>query len=380
MNLIKKDKEYVANTYNRQDVAFKYGKGSTLYDYNDNPYIDFTSGIGVNIFGFNDEGYKKAINDQLNCLQHTSNLYYTEPCATLAEQLCKRTNMKKVFFGNSGAEANEGALKAARKYSFDKYGADRYEVISLVDSFHGRTMATLTLTGQDKFHKYFNPFLDGVKYSLKTMEDIKNTVSEKTCAIIIEAIQGEAGVMPLDFDFVKELEYYCNEKDILLICDEVQAGNGRCGVLYSYMAYNINPDIVTTAKGLAGGLPIGAVLLGNKVENTFKYGDHGSTFGGNPISCSAANYVLSKINDELLSHVLECEKYIRSELEGFEISGMGLMLGISVPNNQEVLVKCKEQGLLVLTAGNKIRLLPPLNISFEELQKGISILKGVISE
>ncbi len=381
MNIKELDTKYICPTYKRS-VAFKYGKNATLYDFEGNKYIDFTSGIGVNIFGHQDQGLIEAITTQANMLMHTSNLYYTEPQALLAKELCEKSGMKKVFFANSGAEANEGAIKAARKYSMDKYGPNRYEIITLKESFHGRTMASLTATGQDKFHEHFNPFLDGFKYAEKTISSIQSLISSKTCAIMIETIQGEGGVNPLSEEFIIELYEICNYSDILLIIDEVQTGNGRTGYLYSYMKYNILPDIVTTAKGLAGGLPMGAILFNDKTENVFNYSDHGSTFGGNPVCAAAALNVIERLDKEFLKNVLEKEKIIRQMLtmENVKVSGSGLMLGVSIEGktNTEIQKQCLDHGLIVLTAGNKIRLLPPLTISNNELIEGLYILKEVI--
>lgn len=384
--LINEDKEYIVNSYNRFQVALKEGKGSTVYDYEGKKYIDFGSGIGVTAFGYSDDEWVNAVVNQAKLLQHTSNLYYTEPQADLAKLLCEKTGMKKVFFANSGAESNEGAIKAARKYSFDKYGENRYEIITLVNSFHGRTLMTLTATGQDKFHKYFGPFAEGFKYVIANdIDDLNEKISDKTCAIMIETVQGEGGVNNLDESFVKYIDKVCKEKDILFIVDEVQTGNGRTGYLYSYMAYGVNPNIVSTAKGLAGGLPFGAILFDEKTKGVYGFGDHGTTFGGNPICANAALSVLKRIDDNLLKHVNDCNKIICERLlknPNVKISGRGLMLGITVEGKlgSDIAKKCLEKGLMVLTAKEKVRLLPPLNISFEELNEGLDILQGVIEE
>lgn len=388
MDFIKEDNEFIANTYKRFNVVIESGHGSTFKDINGKEYIDFGSGIGTNIFGCCDESWIEAVVNQAKTVQHTSNLYYSLPQIKLAKLLMEKTNMKKVFFTNSGAESNEGAIKAARKYSFDKYGSDRYEIITLVNSFHGRTIATLSATGQDVFHNYFFPFVDGFKYAkTNDIEDLSSKISDKTCAIMIETIQGEGGVLPLDPNFIKYIDKICKEKDILFIVDEVQTGNGRTGYLYSYMEYGVTPNIVTTAKGLAGGLPFGAVMFDDKTKDVFTYGTHGTTFGGNPICASAAYSVLSRIDDNLLNHVKECRKIIECELKDcknvLSISGKGLMVGIEINENLkaiDVVNKCISNGLIPLTAKNKIRLLPPLNISFDDLKRGLNILKNALED
>ena len=386
-NIIKDDNENILNTYKRFDVVIKEGKGSTFKDYNGKEYIDFSSGIGTNSFGACDSEWVKAVTDQAKTIQHTSNLYYTLPQVKVAKLLCEKTGMKKVFFGNSGAEANECAIKAARKYSYDKYGQGRSEIITLVNSFHGRTIATLSATGQDVFHKYFFPFVGDFKYSLPNIDALKGLISEKTCAIMIETIQGEGGVVPLDPEFIKYIDKVCKEKDLVFIVDEVQTGNGRTGYLYSYMEYGVNPNIVTTAKGLAGGLPFAAILFDDKLQNTLSYGEHGTTFGGNPVCAAAAYSVLTRIDDKLLNHVKECRKIIDERLSSVEevksITGKGLMVGVELKeglNATEVAKACMENGLIPLTAKTKIRLLPPLNITFLELNKGLDILIKVIKE
>lgn len=382
--IIDEDKQYIAGTYARFPVAFKDGKGCKLYDYDGKEYIDCGSGIAVDIFGVNDSEWKNAVIEQLNRIQHTSNLYYTEPQARLAKLLCDKTGAKKVFFGNSGAEANECAIKAARKYSDVKYGADRKEIITLKDSFHGRTLATLAATGQDAFHKYYGPFPEGFRYAEPTIEGIEECLTENTCAVMLECIQGESGVNALDKSFVKAVDKLCRQRDILLICDEVQTGNGRTGWLYAYQAYGIYPDIVTTAKGLGGGLPIGACMLFEKCENVFGPGDHGSTFGGNPVVCAGACSIISRIDDKLLAYVREKGEYFKEELNKIagveEVSGMGLMIGIKTAKPaSEIAKQCIGKGLLVLTAHSKVRLLPPLNISKDEIDFALKILKEVIS-
>ena len=376
------DNENIINTYKRYNVVLTGGKGSTLIDENGKKYIDFNSGIGTNIFGICDDEWTKAVCEQATKIQHTSNLYYSEPKVKVAKLLCEKTGMKKVFFSNSGAESNECAIKTARKYSFDKYGEGRNEIITLINSFHGRTIATLSATGQDVFHQFFFPFVDGFKYApANDIEALKSLISEKTCAIMIETVQGEGGVNALNPEYIKFIADVCKEKDILFVVDEVQTGNGRTGYLYSYMEYGVKPDIVTTAKGLAGGLPFGAILFGEKTEKTLSYGQHGTTFGGNPICAAAAYSVISRIDDKLLNHVKEMRKVIEEKLTGKEgiksISGKGLMVGIELDEKYkaaEVVAKGIENGVIMLTAKTKVRLLPPLNISKEDLTKGLDLL------
>ncbi|MBE6742313.1 MAG: aspartate aminotransferase family protein [Ruminococcaceae bacterium] len=387
MNTKEKDSKFIANTYGRFPVCLTSGKGTVLFDESGKKYIDFTSGIGVTSFGNCDEEWQNAVKEQLAKLQHVSNLYYTEPCAELAQLLCEKTGLKKVFFANSGAEANECAIKFARKYSFDKYGEGRSTVITLCDSFHGRTITTLAATGQDEFHTIFHPFTEGFKYCpANDIEALINMISDDICAIMFECVQGEGGVNNLTADFVEEIKKIAADNDILIIVDEVQTGNGRCGKYFSYEHFNISPDIVTTAKGLGNGLPIGAVLFGEKTENTPTPGTHGSTFGANPIACAGAISVVKRIDESLLNEVNEKSEYIRSFLMNIKgvkaVSGFGLMIGIdSDKNASEVAKKCIEKGLLVLTAHhNKIRLLPALNIGKEEIDEGLSILREVIED
>ncbi len=386
MNTKELDEKFVAPTYGRFNVELTKGKGSTLYDENGKEYIDFGSGIGVTAFGIADEEWKKAVINQLDKLQHTSNLYYTAPCAELAKLLCEKTGMKKVFFSNSGAEANEGAIKYARKYSFDKYGEVRSTIITLVNSFHGRTITTLAATGQDSFHTNFAPFTPGFKYCpANDIDTIKKMATDDVCAIMFECVQGEGGVLNLEESFVKEIEKLAKEKDILMVVDEVQTGNGRTGKYFAYMNFGIEPDIVSTAKGLAGGLPMGAVLFGEKVESHITAGSHGSTFGGNPVAAAGAVSIVERIDDEFMKTVSEKSEYIIKFLKSVNgvksISGMGLMLGIETEKDaKEVVNACLEKGLLVLTAKTKIRLLPALNISYEEIDKGLNILKEVIEK
>lgn len=384
MNTKELDNQYVAHAYGRFDVALTKGQGSTLYDENGKKYIDFGSGIGVTAFGINDPVWTKAVEEQLHRVQHTSNLYYTAPCAKLAQLLCEKSGMKKVFFGNSGAEANEGAIKFARKYSFDKYGAGRSTIITLVNSFHGRTITTLAATGQDSFHTVFDPFTPGFKYCpANDIEALQAAATDDVCAVLFECVQGEGGVNNLSPTFVNAIAKLAKEKDILIAVDEVQTGNGRTGTYFAYQQYGITPDIVTTAKGLGGGLPIGTVLFGEKLQNTMTPGSHGSTFGGNPVVAAGACSIVERIDDNFLSEVQRKSEKIRTALakvKGVQsISGMGLMLGIETDKPAgEVAKACLANGLLILTAKTKLRLLPALNISDAELDEGLEILKGVL--
>lgn len=383
MTIKETDKKYVLPTYGRLDLEIVSGKGSTLTASDGKEYIDFGSGIAVNTFGACDDEWIDAVTKQLKKIQHTSNYYYTEPCSTLAKMLCEKTGMSKVFFSNSGAEANECAIKAARKYGTDK-NPDKNIIITLRNSFHGRTVTTLSATGQDGFHKHFTPFTDGFVYvTANDIEELKNTANENCCAIMFELIQGEGGVLPLTKEFVLAAKEIAEKNDMLLIIDEVQTGNGRTGKLYAHQHFDISPDIFTTAKGLAGGLPIGATVFSEKLKDIMPAGSHGSTFGGNPISAAAAVNVLSRLNDEFLAEVTENCEYLWNELSKIdgieEVCGMGYMIGLSTRKDaKEILKKCLENGLLVLTAKDKVRLLPPLNITREELDKGIKILKTVI--
>ena len=376
------DKEYVANTYARFPLCLVKGKGSLVYDEDGKEYIDLGTGIAVNTFGYSDDEWVSAVTEQLGALQHTSNLYYSKPCAMLAKTLCERTGMSKVFFSNSGAEANECAIKVARKYGENTKGAEYTTIITLKDSFHGRTVTTLAATGQDVFHKDFLPLTDGfVHAKANDIEDVKRLAAEnKCCAVMFEVVQGEGGVLPLSAEFLKGLSELANEQDLLLIADEVQCGNGRSGELYAYMNFDITPDIVSTAKGLAGGLPLGATLLGDKVKDVLGAGMHGSTFGGNPICSAAALNVLSRIDDKLLGEVRAKSKYIFDQLSGskgvISVSGLGLMIGVETERPAaEVIAECQDRGVLVIKAKQKVRLLPALNIEQEQLEKAIKIIK-----
>ncbi len=379
MNTKQTDLAYIANTYGRFDVALQQGRGATYTDEDGKKYIDFGSGIAVNTFGACDPGWTAAVTAQLNQMGHVSNLYYTSPQAQLAQMLCEKTGMKKVFFGNSGAEANECAIKIARKYG---EATGRSTIVTLKSSFHGRTIATLAATGQDKFHEHFGPFPQGFQYITPgdEAELAAALTSGQVCGLLMEVVQGEGGVNVLDKSYVQLAEKLCRENDVLFMIDEVQTGNGRTGKLYGYMHYGVQPDVFTTAKGLAGGLPMGACLMGEKAEHVLAKGDHGSTFGGNPICAAGAVNVLSRLTDDLLAGVAAKGEYSRKELQDHpgvkSITGLGLMLGIATEkNNAEIAADCLRDGLLVLTAKDKVRLLPPLNISFDELKQGIAILK-----
>ena len=389
MNLFEKDKTYIAGTYNRFPVAIASGKGSLLYDENGREYIDLTSGIGVTAFGIADEKWQAAVIEQVGKVQHTSNLFYTAPCADLAEMLVRKTGMKKVFFSNSGAEANECAIKVARKYAADKYGENRYTVVSMKNSFHGRTLTTLAATGQDHYHELYQPLTPGFASVAPNADGLAELdalhAETPVSAVMIECIQGEGGVLPLDSDFIRALAAWCKANDALLIADEVQTGNGRTGKLYAYMNFGIEPDVVSTAKGLAGGLPLGATLLGEKVKDVFGFGDHGSTFGGNPVACAAALSVLSRIDDDLLAGVKRKGDFLRAAFTGAKgiegVTGMGLLLGLKTTKPApEVLAACRDRGVLCLTAKDKVRLIPALNIPDDLLAKAAQIIKAACAE
>lgn len=382
-----KDTNYLMHTYGRFDIALDHGKGATLWDVDGKKYIDMNSGIGVNSLGHGNEKMIQAVTEQAVKLMHASNLYYTAPMTDVAEILIHATGMGKIFFANSGAEANEGAIKLARKYSFDKYGAGRNKIVTLLQSFHGRTVTTLKATGQEKFHQYFFPFTEEFAYAKAgDLEDLKEK-ADGACAVMIEMIQGEGGVLPLDKEFVKGIEEFCKEHDILLIVDEVQTGIGRTGSLFCYEQYGIEPDIVTMAKGLGGGLPVGGVMASKKCADVLGPGTHGSTFGGNPVSCAAAKTVLTEVGtEEFLASVKEKGEYLKKSIMEMgspyvkDVRGMGLMLGIVVdPEKRADLVSAlMEKGILVLTAGSEaIRLLPPLVISYEEMDEAITAMKEV---
>ena len=385
--LISLDKSYVANTYNRFPVELVRGEGSYVWDTDGKRYIDMGSGIAVNSFGFCDREWQEAVVSQLSTLQHTSNLYYTSPCARLAELLCRRTGMKKVFFSNSGAEANECAIKVARKYAAEKKGPEYNVIVTLKNSFHGRTLTTLAATGQEHYHELYQPLTPGfVHTEAGNIDELAKIVSaHKVAGILIECIQGEGGVNVVDGDYIRAVAALCEKEDILFMVDEVQTGNGRTGKLYAYMHFGVLPDVVTTAKGLGGGLPIGACILGEKVENVLGFGDHGSTYGGNPIASAGACNVISRINDDLLAEVAEKGAYLKKAFEGAKgvrsVSGLGLMVGIETEKPAAEVVKAAiGKGVLALTAKNKVRLLPALNIPMEQLKKAVEILLSIMAE
>ena len=380
------EQQYMMHTYGRFQVALVSGKGAVAKGADGKEYIDFTSGIGVNSLGYCDDGWVKAVSEQAATLQHISNLYYSPLQTDVSKKLCELTGFDKVFLCNSGAEANECAIKIARKYSFDKYGKGRQNIITLVNSFHGRTVTTLAATGQDVFHNYFFPFTDGFEFAAaNNIDDLKAHLSDDVCAVFVELVQGEGGVMPLDRSYVEAVQALCAEKDILFMVDEVQTGISRTGDFYCYQGYGVNPDVVTSAKGLAGGLPMGACLCSKKLADVLSAGTHGTTFGGNPVACAAAKEVLSRVTTpEFLAEVKAKGDYIKSELEKMgnvkEVRGKGLMIGIVTEkdNAKEIAAKCVENGLLILTAKNLLRLLPPLTITYDEINKGLGILKKVM--
>ena len=380
------DRQYVMNTYARFDLLIESGKGAICRDEKGNEYVDFTSGIGVNCLGWCDDEWADAVSAQAHKLNHTSNLYYTEPCALLAQKLCARTGYAKVFFGNSGAEANEGAIKLARKYSYDKYGDGRSKVVTLVNSFHGRTISTLSATGQDGYHKWFFPFTGGFEHVPAGDLYALSNALECACALVVEFVQGEGGVVAPDANFVAEAYEMCRARDVLFVADEVQTGMGRTGKLLASQHFGILPDITTLAKGLGGGLPIGAVLAGEKVANTLGAGMHGSTFGGNPVVCAGANVVVDRLDDKLLADAARKGEYIRSRLDGCPgvkaVSGLGMMVGI-LPETKKAADIAKQalaKGLLVLTAKDRVRLLPPLTIDDAALEKGMDILTSILKD
>ena len=382
MNTVALDKEYVAGTYGRFPLELVSGKGSLFYGADGKEYIDMGTGIGVTAFGTADDIWVKAVTEQLGTLQHTSNLYYTAPCAKLAQALCQRTGMKKVFFSNSGAEANECAIKVARKYSAEHKGADCYTILTLENSFHGRTLTTLAATGQEHYHELFQPITPGFAHTpANDCAALEQTVaSGKIAGIMLEMVQGEGGVIALTEEFVKTAAAICQAQDIPLIVDEVQTGNGRTGKLYAFQHYGITPDLVSTAKGLGGGLPIGATLMSEKVQNVLQPGDHGSTYGGNPVCCAGALTVIERLTDGFLADVAAKRTYIEKELTGAPgveaVTGLGLMVGIQTTKKAaDVVAACREMGVLCLTAKDKVRLLPPLNIPMDLLEKAVSVIK-----
>lgn len=386
-NVIIKDKEFIANTYARFPIQIVKGKGSYLYDSDGKEYIDMGTGIAVNTFGACDEKWIEAVSSQLNCFAHTSNLYYTSPCVELAEMLTSKTGMKKVFFSNSGAESNECAIKVARQYGIENKGQEYTTIITLKNSFHGRTITTLSATGQDVFHAKFQPLTSGFVHA--TANDLQSVVdlvnSHKVCGILIECVQGEGGVIALDKAFVQGIEKICQENDIIFMVDEVQTGNGRTGELYGYMNYGVSPDVITTAKGLGGGLPIGCCMMNEKTEKVLGFGDHGSTYGGNPVCASGAISVIERLTPEFLANVKQKSQYIFETLNGAKgiesVSGMGLMIGIKTQKDAKTVVgECINRGVVCLTAKDKVRLLPALNIPMEDLKFAIETIKQVCAE
>lgn len=387
MNIMDMDKAYVAGTYKRFPVEIVSGKGSHAVDSQGKTYVDMGSGIGVTAFGYSDEAWKAAVCAQLDKVQHTSNLYYNEPCAQLAKLLCEKTGMKKVFFSNSGAEANECAIKAARKYSAEKRGADCYTIVTLQNSFHGRTLTTLAATGQDHFHQLYQPLTPGfVHVPANDIQALKDCVAKvKVAGILMEVVQGEGGVLPLTAEYLAAANKLAHEQDIPLMMDEVQIGNGRSGKLYGYMNFDVQPDIVSTAKGLGGGLPIGVCLLGEKVQNVLGFGDHGSTYGGNPVCCAGGVSIIGRLTDDFLAEVQKKSAYVFQTLTGApgieSVTGLGLMIGVKpVAPAAEVVKKCMERGVLCLTAKNKVRLLPALNIPMEDLKFAVETIRAVAAE
>lgn len=381
------DNENIMHTYGRYDVCLTKGKGVYAYDDNGKKYIDVSSGIGVNCLGYCDDGWVKAVSEQAGTIQHISNYYYNKVAGVLAEKLTKATGLSKVFFGNSGAEANECAIKVARKYSFDKYGRGRDRIVTLVNSFHGRTIATLSATGQNVFHNYFFPFVDGFDNAIANdIESLKDTITDKTCAVMLETVQGEGGVNILDSEYLQQVRKICDEKDILLIVDEVQTGVCRTGKLYGYMHSDIKPDVVTSAKGLGGGLPIGICMVNDKLKDVMGPSTHGTTFGSNPVVCAGANYIIDTVNTpEFIEEVNKKGAYFKEKIEKIKgvksVRQQGLMIGIEVECNAgDIAKKCTENGLLVITAKTLLRMLPPLNIKYEEIDEALAILKKVMEE
>lgn len=378
---------YLMPTYAHFPVALARGENATYWDADGHEYIDFTAGIGVNSLGTNDEVWKSAVKAQLDKLQHTSNLYYNETVAKAAKAICERSDFAKVLFCNSGAEANECAIKLARKYSFDKYGAGRYNIVSLKNSFHGRTMATITATGQEHYHEFFNPFLEGFRYAQAgDCKALENMFDGTVCAVILEVIQGEGGVLETPQEYIEFVRTVCDENDVLLIFDEVQTGVGRTGKLFAYETVGVKPDILTTAKGIGGGLPMGACLCASFLGNTLTAGTHGTTFGGNPVACAGSLAALERMDETFLAEVTAKGEYIREKVKTFTdvegVRGRGLMIGVDLKTQKasEVAAKCCANGLLILTAKSALRMLPPLTITYEEIDKGLAILERVLAE
>lgn len=383
------DEQYVMHSYSRFPVAIDHGKGATVWDMDGREYIDFTSGIGVCSLGYAEEGWVAAVHEQAGKLAHISNLFYSEPYAKVAQKLCTRTGMANVMFANSGAEANEAMIKLARKYSFDKYGKGRGTILTLHKSFHGRTITTLAATGQDVFHNYFFPFTEGFRYAdANDMSSVEEVAGHDVCAVMVELVQGEGGVLPLEQEFVKKLARLCEKRDWLLLVDEVQTGAGRTGSLFAFQQYGVTPDVVSFAKGVAGGLPFGGVMAAEKCRSVITPGSHGTTFGGNPVAAAAACHVLDVLDEDFLSKVQEKGDYLRGRIESMGLSclgetrGMGMMIGIEVKGertNKELAAKLIDNGLLILTAGAGLRMLPPLNITQEEMDRGLEIMRETLN-
>ncbi len=388
--LIALDSQYVVQSYARNPIAIEKGEGATLWDFEGKKYIDFASGIGVNSVGYNNKAWQDAISAQAAKLGHISNIFYSEPYIKLAQTMCERTGMNRVFFANSGAESNEGVIKLARKYSFDKHGMGRSTVVTLINSFHGRTISTLAGTGQDVFHNYFFPFTEGFKYAAANdFDGLMDVVDDSVCAIMMELVQGEGGVLPLEKEFVAKVAEYCEKNDVLLIIDEVQTGVGRTGSLFCFQQFGLKPDAVSFAKGIAGGLPLGGFMVGEKTKDVFTAATHATTFGGNPICCAAAKAVLDILDDETIAEVTAKGNYIKEKIEALNhpnivcVRGMGMMLGVVLSglSNKEAAAKLDEAGLLSLTAGKEaIRFLPPLTITYEEIDEGLAIFAKVMEE
>ena len=383
------DEQYVMHSYARNQVAVDHGEGATVWDVNGREYIDFTAGIGVASLGYGDQGWLKVVTDQASKLCHISNVFYTEPYAKAAQKLCSRTGMANVMFGNSGAEANEAMIKLARKWSFDKYGKGRGTVITLHNSFHGRTITTLAATGQDKFHNYFFPFTEGFRYAdANDIGSVEAVAGHDVCAVMMELVQGEGGVLPLDREFVRKVADLCAKRDWLLLIDEVQTGVGRTGTLFAFQQYDIQPDVVSFAKGIANGLPFGGVMAGEKCRDVFTPGTHGTTFGGNPVAAAAACHVLDRLDESFLAGVREKGDYLRTRIEAMDLPclgktrGLGLMIGIEVKEgwtNRDLAARLIDNGLLILTAGPGLRMLPPLVITKEEMDRGLAIMEETLS-
>jgi len=382
------DKQYVMPTYGRFDVAVASGEGAVVRDLDGREYIDFSSGIGVNSLGYANKAWLAAVTEQAGKLAHMSNLFYTEPCAKLARRLCESTGMSRVFFANSGAESNEGAIKLARKYSFDKYGLGRSTIVTLLQSFHGRTVTTLAATGQDVFHNYFFPFTEGFRYAkANDIDSVKAQLDGTVCAVMVEPVQGEGGVLPLEPDFIRGLKALCDENDLLFLCDEVQTGVGRTGTLFAFQDFGFLPDAVTFAKGIGGGLPLGGFLVGEKCAGVLGPGTHASTFGGNPVCCAGALAVLDALEGGVLAEVRQKGAYLREKIEAMGsplvrgTRGKGLMIGVALRQGTDNKALAKElisAGVLVLTAGDALRLLPPLTITREEMDRGLTIMQSVL--